>query len=102
MAQEQRELSAALSSLNTLHVSLKARITAAEWQRPFCYTMCLPTRSMQSVLIKIKDSNNKHDFNKKISELLKAHCCQTGYSPLHLEAKYLLPDPLTLLVWGLK
>ena len=39
---------------------------------------------------------------QKFSRLLKERSCQTGYSPLLLEAKCFLPDPLTLLVWGLK
>lgn len=94
MAQEQRELSAAVLSLNTPHVSLKARITAAKWQNCPQVGHNLFALKSKAVITSTILTRKYQNF----SRLLKACCCQTGYSPLLLGAKYFLQDTLTLLV----
>lgn len=68
MAQEQRELSAAVLSLNTPHISLKARITAAEWQRPLRLCVC-PQVGHNLLTLKSKTIITSMIFNEKVSEL---------------------------------
>lgn len=48
--------------------------------------------------LKLKTVITSMILTRKYQNFLK----HTVVRPLHLEAKYLLPDPLTLLVWGLK